>query len=799
MKAPPPIIQLPQSVINCISAGEVIHQPCNVAKELLENSIDAGSKRISISIESGGFKLIKVTDDGCGISVENLPVACKRHTTSKLSSFSDLSKLSTFGFRGEALFSMSCVAHVIIHSKTCGEELSYFAQYNNGEINGKPIPEAGIVGTCIEVKDLFYNKPEKLRSIPDSHSQNKTILQMVSQYSLAFPNISFVVKIDNKEKLHTFGNAKTEDVIALIYSVDTASVLNVQVNFDDQIKANLFLGGIGSSKNLKGSAIFINDRLVKCDKIRRAVESVYSEFLMKGEKPFFLVLLYIPPQNVDVNVHPTKRDVAFSNAEQIKNDLCDAIRNHLKNDSSRKFNPVQTNSQKQKIHNIKLFSNSQTFDDNPIKSNTINIEQKYNKSFNDEIKSVDGHTKQDLHSFDPTSQENEHNELEQVSYLFNQEKHGNEQKYKLFNKIDQKNTIVKDLLSNKMEQKSTNFNEDKKISINKTELIQENNIDNEHLSLDKSNDDNVPKQKMRFGLNIDSLFTKDQSESQKEIKNTRQNIYSQTTMKMSIFDELKHEPSSQKYIRGDHKERTLEQTIALSNVSQYKKKEDRIIQLNVINDLKDNIKKEASDILIPIFQKHIFVGFIDLSDIFIQSDDTLYLCNLFSLTRTFFYQVLVKFFGNYGKINFEEPINLTVISFNQDLTILEQNKDMLKDFFNINIENGQLYTMPLLIPGYSPSFSSLPIFIQRIISEINWENEYECITGIINELSMLYAVSQEDILNEDITNRLQNELKNIIFPEMKTSLFIPSKELLLNKMVIKVRTVSEMYKIFERT
>ena len=124
---------------------------------------------------------------------------------------------------------------------------------------------------------------------------------------------------------------------------------------------------------------------------------------------------------------------------------------------------------------------------------------------------------------------------------------------------------------------------------------------------------------------------------------------------------------------------------------------------------------------------------------------------------------------------------------------------MLKDFFNINIENGQLYTMPLLIPGYSPSFSSLPIFIQRIISEINWENEYECITGIINELSMLYAVSQEDILNEDITNRLQNELKNIIFPEMKTSLFIPSKELLLNKMVIKVRTVSEMYKIFERT
>ncbi|KAH0792638.1 MLH1-like protein 1 [Histomonas meleagridis] len=751
MTSPKPIIQLPQSVINCISAGEVIHQPCNVVKELLENSLDAGANRISISLESGGFTLIKISDDGCGISYDNLPLACTRHATSKLKQFSDLSKLCTFGFRGEALFSMSCVSHLQIHSKTVDEDVSYFAKYENGEIIGDPIPEAGTVGTCIEVQNLFYNKPEKLRAIPDSYAQNRSVLQIATQYAIAFPQRSIVVKIDNKEKLHTIGNTTSENVISLIYGVNsTSSIIQAQIDLGFGAHATVFLGTIGSAKSLKGSTIFINERLVRCNKVRRSVESVFSEFLMKGEKPFFVLMLKIPPQNIDVNVHPTKKDVTFANSEQITANLCEAIRNHLNgNSSSRKFTSA---SQPQQIQRKTAVSKSTSSSQNSLSISQIFQSNESQQIVQDEPPTPDDY---DVEQEDDELIENYHISKITKTFIPNEE-----------------------------------FN----IDPTKLQPVEEEEV----------------RPKRRFGLNTrQSLTSTSSSSSSTPIKSPQPSQRpTAVNSKRKLFEELKHEPISTKYVRCDPTERTLEQVIASSQASQYKSKARRNLNIGIVQDLLSKIHREYSEDLLIIFQRHVFVGFIDLSDVLLQSDDILYICNLFSITQNFFYQLFVRHFGNYGRITFDSPLNISALlqltcpnseDIENIIHTLEENNEMLDDYFCIKVELGTLTSMPMILPGYTPSFTSLPLFLFRIGTEVQWEFEVDCITSLINELSMMYAIQKEDISDTDISQRLMTEIRDIVLPEMRTNAFEPNAKLLRNKKVERVRSVSEMYKIFERT
>lgn len=753
MNEAPRIVQLSQDVINKISAGEVIHQPCNVVKELLENSIDAGAKRISISLENGGFSCIKIVDNGSGIDKNDLPVACRRHTTSKLKKFTDLSRISTFGFRGEALFSMSCVSHLTITTKTQESDLALKAQYLNGEMVGKPSLQAGNTGTIVEVRDLFYNSPTKLRAIPDSSSQNKSILQIVTQYSVAFPDVSMIVLIDSKERLHTLGSSSSEDVISLIYGINASkSIFRVDADLELGAKAHLLLGTTESAKELKGSSIFINGRLVRCDKIRRAIEGVYSSFLMKGDKGFFVAILFIPPEMVDVNVHPTKRDVNFRNSDEIKESLCNVIYEQLKKrSSSRKFGANQQ----------------------PIRSRQTTIDTSFSSQSIIESKTLDS----SLSSFRGMI----HSEIVTTADIEQVEEP----------QPDSIETPINDY-------QQSSESEDDSIPIS----IEMPDVDLEDFEMQ-------PQEQSQ--LSTDSFFMSQFSQSTQKSQNRAPNepihLKKKPSTRMDLFEELKFEPIPSKLNRSDPNERTIEQLLSLSSTPKNDviTSQIRKFDLESVSQLKKQVASDGVPALISLFRRHVLVGLSDLCHAFIQCGDDLFICELFPLTRLFFYQQFLMHFGNYGSISFIEPIDINEVASCFKSTsiniasVLETHSKMLEDYFNIQIIDGKIAKMPLPLTGYTPSFIAMPLFLNRLATEIEWDYELECISGIIEELSMLYAILPEDEKDEEMRKALKSQLETIILPEMKTGSFTPNAELLHSKAIVKITDVKNMYTIFERT
>ncbi len=222
------ILKLDENVVNRIAAGEVVQRPAAAIKEMVENSLDAGSTSITVTIKGGGLQLLQIQDNGHGISKEDLPIVCQRFTTSKLRTFDDLKKIDTFGFRGEALASITHVAHVTITTKTANSQCSFKAKYSDGELvpfktggKAEPQPCAGIMGTTIVVEDLFYNMPTRKLAFKNVNEQYQRVLDVVCRYSVHYgdKNVSFTCKKhgQNVADVHTPTASSTKDNIRLIY------------------------------------------------------------------------------------------------------------------------------------------------------------------------------------------------------------------------------------------------------------------------------------------------------------------------------------------------------------------------------------------------------------------------------------------------------------------------------------------------------------------------------------------------------------------------------------------------------
>lgn len=855
----PKIVQLPPDVINQIAAGEVIHQPFNVVKELFENALDAGATQIEIRLENGGFSSIQIIDNGCGISKGDLPIVCMRHTTSKIHQFIDLvTVLSTFGFRGEALFSMSCVSHLSITTKTQNDDVALTAFYENGQMIGTPDETAGNVGTTIEVRDLFYNKPEKLRAIPDSNSQNRQILQMATQYSIAYPEISIIVTIDGKEKLHTFGDTNTESVLALIYGLTTNSaIFRVEADLGNKVQAQLFLGTVAASRTMKGSAIFVNYRLVRCEKVKRALESVYTEFLMKGDKPFFVVMLFMPQKMVDVNVHPTKKDVNFANSQFIIENLCKVAHDHLVEriggktfkQTEKSQSTLETAFSKSKKVPV---SKKSDFDDFQIKGsvqsavitnptparsrNSIFEELKYkNASSTKQTLTMNKETNQiSASNAEPLNQESNPDHFFEVDNEIPEEPEKNftnEQNPAEFNSIE-KNQIEVDSFNTDQNLLESNCQSEQESQFDYKQTEMKSNSQFEHNSQSEEEDDDdsieeneLPKQnespKRQFGLNLQPL-----SHIQTDGQNTTAGVTTRPTFsipkKKKLFEDLKYEPKQSKLTRVDPYERTIDQmfTLMASTKTVNESAVYRSIDIESISELKKREKSEKNEALCQLFQKSKFVGTIELTYVFFSSDETLYMCELFGLTRQFFYQLFLRHFGNYGLIEFNEPLDiLTLIhlfriestanfdfvgmevddEYDYVIKFLNSHSDLLEDYFKIGIKENLLLHMPDILPGYSPSFTPLGLFFIRLASEVDWSCEFDCISGIIEELSMLYAVQVEDGANEELSPVMKQMIENVVMPEIKTEAFMPKESLVSDRILTRVKSATEMYKIFERT
>ncbi len=320
---------LPQDLVNKIAAGEVVERPASVVKELLENSIDAGSKSIKIKIKSGGVKLIEVTDDGEGMSQKDAELCLERHATSKISQKDDLYNISTLGFRGEALPSIASVCFLELMTKKKGDLSGICLNLEAGKIKEKK--ETGApVGTSVTVKELFYNTPARRKFLKSKLTETKHIIDFVQNYALAYPQVSFELESDNKILLN-LPPSNLKQRIADIWGKDLSSKLveMEKEKSDPEIFGFLCKPELTRS-NRSEIRIFVNQRPVVSRALNHAIQSGYGDLLPQGKFPIAFAFFEIEPKTIDVNVHPTKREVKFSNEHQIYNLLYLKVKKSLK-------------------------------------------------------------------------------------------------------------------------------------------------------------------------------------------------------------------------------------------------------------------------------------------------------------------------------------------------------------------------------------------------------------------------------------------------------------------------------------
>lgn len=320
---------LDKQVSNMIAAGEVIERPASVIKELLENSIDAKAKHITVEIKNGGIKYIRVTDDGIGMTKEDAAMSLLRHATSKIEKAEDLDAILTLGFRGEALASICAVSNMEIYTKSREEKEGTLIKSSCGEITDTL--DAGCPdGTTIVVRDLFINTPARMKFLKKDHTEAGYIADIITRLSLARPDISFKFINNDKEQIFTTGDG---ELINAIYSIYGRDIKNAMIKGEYKEFGISLLGYFGKAEasrpNRNMQNIFINGRYIKSPLISHAVEEAYKQELMVGKFPSCVINIEIDPRCVDINVHPTKLEAKFSDEKSVYHVVYWAAKNAL--------------------------------------------------------------------------------------------------------------------------------------------------------------------------------------------------------------------------------------------------------------------------------------------------------------------------------------------------------------------------------------------------------------------------------------------------------------------------------------
>ncbi|MGY3736904.1 DNA mismatch repair endonuclease MutL [Lactococcus taiwanensis] len=319
------IVELNEALANQIAAGEVVERPASVVKELVENSIDAGSTKIIVSIEEAGLKKIEVTDNGSGLEKEDVALALRRHATSKIKTASDLFRIRTLGFRGEALPSIASVSLLTLETSHAKENAGTKLFAKGGVIESIE-PLAQRVGTKIVVADLFYNTPARLKYIKSLQAELSHITDILNRLSLAHPEISFTLINEGREYLKTAGNGDLRQVIASIYGIATAKKMRqIQgADLDFELTGYVSLPEL-SRANRNYITLLINGRFIKNFLLNRAILEGYGNRLMVGRFPIAVLSIQIDPHLADVNVHPTKQEVRLSKERELMRLITGAI------------------------------------------------------------------------------------------------------------------------------------------------------------------------------------------------------------------------------------------------------------------------------------------------------------------------------------------------------------------------------------------------------------------------------------------------------------------------------------------
>ncbi len=322
---------LDKATIDKIAAGEVIEKPSSVVKELLENSIDAGSTSITVEIKEGGMSFIRVTDNGCGIPKDEVRTAYLRHATSKIEQIEDLDRIASLGFRGEALSTVAAVSQTEMITKTRDEIVGVKYVIHGGEEIS--FSEVGVPdGTTVVVRNLFYNTPARKKFLKSAMTEASYINDLCLKLALSHPEIAFKLIINNQSKINTSGNGNIKDTIYQLFGRDITSNL---IEVDNKVNGIHIKGYIGKPFVCRGNRAleiyFVNNRYIKSNTVNRAIEEGYKTFVMQHKFPFTVLYLEMDSDKCDVNVHPTKMEFKYDNEKELFEAVTNTVRNALLN------------------------------------------------------------------------------------------------------------------------------------------------------------------------------------------------------------------------------------------------------------------------------------------------------------------------------------------------------------------------------------------------------------------------------------------------------------------------------------
>jgi DNA mismatch repair protein MutL len=324
-----PIRVLPDALASQIAAGEVVERPASVVKELIENALDAGATQIKIRVEGAGQRLIEVSDDGQGIPAEELALALHRHATSKINRAEDLTNIHTLGFRGEALAAMASVARLTLISRPPDVDAAARVQADAGHA-GSVEALGAPQGTSVRVDDLFYNIPARRKFLKSELTERRQVNQLVARYALAYPHVRFSLEIEGKPLLTTSGQGDRREVLASLYDSSLARRMIEVDSTGGEIAVTGYISPMDLTRgNRSELTFFVNGRWVQDSALAAAVLQAYHGMLMVGRFPIAVLFLQLPLDMVDVNVHPTKAEVRFSNRDKVFSAVQRAIRRAL--------------------------------------------------------------------------------------------------------------------------------------------------------------------------------------------------------------------------------------------------------------------------------------------------------------------------------------------------------------------------------------------------------------------------------------------------------------------------------------
>jgi DNA mismatch repair protein MLH1 len=658
--------------VNRIAAGEVIQRPANAIKEMIENSIDAGATLVQVTVNSGGLKSIIIQDNGSGINKDDMTIVCERFTTSKLRSFEDLTSISTYGFRGEALASISHVAHVTITTRTANSKCAYKAHYSDGKLvpakpgaSADPRPCAGNQGTQILVEDLFYNILTRKRALKSSSEEFSKIADVIGRYAVHNAGVGFTLKKQGEglTEIRTQASNSVKDNIGCVFGQPIAREL-LEVSAEDKklgFKMNGYVSNANYSMKKLLIILFINHRLVESTALKKSMESLYAAYLPKNMHPFIYMSIEIVPCNVDVNVHPTKHEVHFLHEDLIISGI-------------------------QKCVEARLLScnESRTY---------------YTQAL------LPHATEMSLDVVRPAS--STASDTSKPTYAYHMVRtDSKEQKLDAF--MTQRTPTLTPMSS--------------------------------------------------------SLVS-----SQDQMPSSSQDHDMETPLG-DILPEFSSERNA-----GDVGEAsgtrgvcTPEDSETAVGLLARKRKARKPIVLTSIQELLESVKAKQHRELTELFKDHKFVGCVDQTKILVQFLTKLFLIDVTKISQELFYQLCLQDFGNFGLFHLDPPapiFELAMIALNCKesgwtendgpketlaefvVDFLKSKADLIKEHFLFTItEEGEITSLPMLIPSLQPNMDRLPMLLLRLATDVNWNTEKSCFDGFAKEYSKFCAIRYDPFL-----------------------------------------------------